>query len=245
VPTHLSLSVGANHNDVNVDILISECEENIMAKTITTEPDVSQKDETRRQRKKQARQEAKTMLKIERAKKDVKKAQKKVTRAQANVDESQTHLHNLEEKLQQIRSPQEPQAEEVPTSQTSPGELPELQPEDFKIQEVSSEAYQEPLLLDNTPSEDLTQSESNVSADPPDELTTPSPETIVETDTTSPEDTRDTTSSPDEDQSIIEHGNEEPELSNNHNASPPEEALATSTPGYNALHEENTQEENQ
>jgi len=170
-----------------------------MAKTATMEPEVLQKDETKQQRKKQARQEAKTMLKIEQAKKGVKKAQKKVTRAQANFDESQAHLHNLEEKLQQIRSPQEPQAEETSTFQTSMDELPELQPEDFKTQEVSSEAYQEPLLLENTPPEELTQSESNGSADPSDELTTPSPE----------------------------------------------EALATSTPGYNALHEENTQEENQ
>jgi hypothetical protein len=213
-----------------------------MAKTATTEPDVSQKDEARRQRKKQAKQEARTMLKIERAKKDVKKAQKKVARAQSNFDESQTHLHDLEEKLQQIRSPQENQAEEAPTSQTTPGELPELQPEDFKTQEVSSEVYQEPLLLDNTPPEEQppTQNESNVSADAPDELTTPAPETVAETDTTSPEDTSDAPSSPDEYQSLIEHGNEEPELSNNHNASPPEEAMRTSTPGYSTPHEENT-----
>ena len=213
-----------------------------MAKTATTEPDVSQKDEARRQRKKQAKQEAKTMLKIERAKKDVKKAQKKVARAQSNFDESQAYLHNLEEKLQQIRSPQEAQTEEAPLSQNSSVELPELQPEDFKTQEVSSEAYQEPLLLDNTPAENLAHNESNVSAEPSEELMTPSSETISGTDTTSPEETSDTPPSPDEYQSLAEHGNEEPELSNNHNASPPDEALATSTPGYSNQQEENAQE---
>jgi hypothetical protein len=213
---------------------------NIMAKTATTEPDVSQKDEARRQRKKQAKQEAKTMLKIERAKKDVKKAQKKVARAQSNFDESQAYLHNLEEKLQQIRSPQEAQTEEAPLSQTSPVELPELQPEDFKTQEVSSEAYQEPLLLDNTPTENLAQNGSNVSIEPSEELTTPSPATIAGTDTTSPEETSDAPSSPEEYQSFAEHGNEEPELSNNPNASPAEEALTTSTPGYSNQQEENT-----
>ena len=217
-----------------------------MAKTATSEPDVSQKDEARRQRKKQAKQEAKTMLKIERAKKDVKKAQKKVTRAQSTFDESQAHLHNLEEKLQQIRSPQEDQNEEAPASQTSPVELPELQPEDFKTQEVSSEAYQEPLLLDNTPATDgLAQNESNVSVEPSEELTTPSPETVAETDTTSPEETSDAPPSADEYESLVEHGNEEPELSNNPNASPPEEELTTSTPSYSAQYEESAQEENQ
>jgi hypothetical protein len=157
-----------------------------MAKTVTIEPEVLQKDETKQQRKKQARKEARTMLKIEQAKKDLKKAQKKVTRAQSNVDESQAHLHNLEEKLQQIRSPQEAEA---PTPPTSSDELPELQPEDFKTQEASDEAYQEPLILDTTPPEKqpLTEGDADVSTDSPDELTTPSAEAITETDTTSPE----------------------------------------------------------
>ncbi|MBA2396701.1 MAG: hypothetical protein H0V70_28585 [Ktedonobacteraceae bacterium] len=193
-----------------------------MTKTATIEPEASQKDETRQQRKKQARKEAKTMLKIERAKKDVKKAQKKMTRAQSTFDESQAHLHDLEEKLQQIRSPQEPAVEETPTYQAPSEELPELQPEDFKTQEAVDEAYQEPLLLENTSSEEqpLTESDTSVSTDP--ELTTPSTEASIETDTT----TSETTSSSDEYQS-------------------PEDASVSGTHGYSTWQEEHSQAENQ
>jgi hypothetical protein len=126
----------------------------IMAKTVTAETDTSQKNEARRQRKKQARREAKIMLKIERGKKAVQKAQKKLTQAQSNFDEEQTHLHDLEAKLEQIRTTQEPQdtsseeqQDQAPTSQTLSEDLPELKPEDFQTQEAVDEAYQEPLLM--------------------------------------------------------------------------------------------------
>ncbi len=222
-----------------------------MPKTLTAEPDTSQQDETKRQRKKQAKQEAKIMLKVEQAKKGLKKAQKKLTRAQANLDKSQAQLQKLEEQLQQIHASEEPQAQ---ASQT---------------QEVIDEVYQEPLLVaasstppqadteaieafhtasitdDDTVSDHETdlmqetdqpaeqvinaQAEVDAASYPSDEQTTPSPEAIAETDTTSPANTAangNSTLSPDEVQSLVEHGNEEPELSNNPNASSAEKPEA-------------------
>ena len=230
---------------------------NSMAKTLTVEPGTLQQDETKKQRKKQAKQEAKAMLKVELAKKDVGKAQKKLTRAQSNLDESLTHLHKLEERLQQIRTPAEVQPEatqapsEVPeevqpeTVQTLEG-FEEVQPETVQTSEVSDEAYQEPLLIsDSTPpqtdaeaehvetttdsapvssffeEQPLTQAELDVASYPSDEHDAPSPEAIMETDTTAPENTAangNGTFSPDEAHTLVEHSNEEPELSNNPNA---------------------------
>ena len=181
-----------------------------MPKTATAEPETPQKDQIRQQRKKQAKQEAKLMLKIEQAKKGLKKAEKKLTRAQSSLDENQTHLHKLEEKLQQIRTPEGPQA---PDAQTPSEVSSEVQPE------VSDGVYQEPLLAsetstpetdtaiaskegsDNIPSDQelpLTQAESDVTSYPSHAQDTPSPEAVAETDTTTPE----------EDQSLVEQDDE-------------------------------------
>lgn len=64
-------------------------------------------DETRKQRKKQAKQEAKLMLRLEQARKDVQKAEKKLTKAQANLEASNAHVRTLENKLTQLRSSEE------------------------------------------------------------------------------------------------------------------------------------------
>lgn len=61
-------------------------------------------DEARKQRKKQAKQEAKLMLKVEQARKDVQKAEKKLTKAQANLEASNAQAQMLENKLEQLRS---------------------------------------------------------------------------------------------------------------------------------------------
>ncbi len=119
-----------------------------MPKTVTTEPNTLDPNSTKRQRKKQAKQEAKVMLKIGQAKKNVKKAQKKFTRAQSYLDENQTHLQGLEEKLQQIRTTGEPQAL---VSQTSPDASSETQPEAAQTPAVIDEVYQEPELVADSP----------------------------------------------------------------------------------------------
>src|SRR5579883_1724690 len=57
-------------------------------------------DEARKQRKKQAKQEAKLMLKVE-------QAEKKLTKAQANLEASNAQVQMLENKLTQLRSSQQ------------------------------------------------------------------------------------------------------------------------------------------
>lgn len=64
-------------------------------------------DEGQKKRKKQAKREAKAMLEIEKAKRAVQKAEKKVAKAQARVEARTAHLRSLEEKLSEIRTPQE------------------------------------------------------------------------------------------------------------------------------------------
>jgi hypothetical protein len=212
-----------------------------MPKTLTAEPETSQKDESKKQRKKQAKKEAKIMLKVEQAKKGLEKAQKKLTRAQSNLDESQTHLHELEEQLQQIRTSREPQSQ---ASQTPPGDAAETQPEGTQVQEVSDEVYQEPLLVAastppqaDTEATDISTDSAPISTSSDeqpltpaesDEQTTPAPAAVAETDTTSPQDTATNGSSilsPDEAQSLVEHGNVETE----------EPATTISTYRYNSL----------
>ncbi len=61
-------------------------------------------DKTRKQRKKQARQEARLMLRLEQARKDVQKAEKKLEKAQANLEASSAQVETLENKLTQMRA---------------------------------------------------------------------------------------------------------------------------------------------
>ncbi len=222
-----------------------------MAKTVTAEPDTSPQHETRQQRKKQAKKEAKIMLKVEQAKKDVGKAQKKLTRAQSNLDESQAHLHELEEQLQQIRTSGNLQGQASQTaSGDSPDVQPEASQTQEVIDEIyqepllvsastspqtDTEAVEAFHTASIAPAEgrndivsnhETARTQEDISSYPSDEQNTPASEAIAETDTTSPEDTTANearTLSPDEAQSLVEHGNEEPELSNNPNASSLEE----------------------
>ncbi len=76
--------------------------------------------ETKRQRKKQAKREAKTMLKLEQARQDVQIAEQKVARAQVRLEASRTHLRNLEERVAQMHTSQaEAQNEQQPETSMS------------------------------------------------------------------------------------------------------------------------------
>ena len=75
-----------------------------MAKT-TSGTSSSSAGKASKQRKKQARREAKLMLEIEGAKIDLKKAQKKQAQAQARLQERSTTLQTLEVKLEELRAP--------------------------------------------------------------------------------------------------------------------------------------------
>lgn len=106
----------------------------IMAKT-SKGTATTVEDEARKQRKKQARQEAKLMLRVEQARKDVQKAEKKLTKAQANLEASNAQVQTLENKLTQLRSSQDahnssgqwegqPEESETVTVFTSEGAVP-------------------------------------------------------------------------------------------------------------------------
>ena len=76
----------------------------------------------RRQSKKQAKREAKLMLKVEQAKQDVERSERKVSKAQAQLDDSRKQLHDLEEKLAALHAPQQQQTSEQHWSaQMQPG----------------------------------------------------------------------------------------------------------------------------
>jgi hypothetical protein len=75
-----------------------------MAKKASDKPSASA-EEALKQRKKQARQEAKLLLAIEEANKDLKKAQKKQAKAQALVEAQSAHVQTLEAKMAELRVP--------------------------------------------------------------------------------------------------------------------------------------------
>ena len=81
-----------------------------MAKTMTmqteqTEAEGTASDETKKQRKKLAKREAKMMLKVEQARKDVQKAERKVAQTQAELEATKTHLSKLEAHVQELSTP--------------------------------------------------------------------------------------------------------------------------------------------
>ena len=79
-------------------------------------------DETRKQRKKQAKQEAKLMLRLEQARKDVQKAEKKLTKAQANLEARNAQVQTLENKLTQLRTSEKDTLNGSSQTETQPGE---------------------------------------------------------------------------------------------------------------------------
>src|SRR2546430_14244080 len=75
-----------------------------MVKTLNNETVTSSPNGTKKQRKKQARQEAKAMLKLERAKKNEQKAAQKATNAQAQLEAYRMQIHKIEARLAEIRA---------------------------------------------------------------------------------------------------------------------------------------------
>ena len=63
--------------------------------------------QSKKERKKQAKREAKLMLKVEKGQKEVKKAERKVSKAQADLETSKGRLHKSEEKLTGLRAAQD------------------------------------------------------------------------------------------------------------------------------------------
>lgn len=76
-----------------------------MAKTMNQNPSsTDQANGTQKQRKKQAKLEAKAMLAVEQAKASVEKAQRKFAKAQQRLESRIARLHTRENKLSELRS---------------------------------------------------------------------------------------------------------------------------------------------
>jgi len=76
-----------------------------MAKTMNQNPtSTDQANGTQKQRKKQAKLEAKAMLAVEQAKASVEKAQRKLAKAQQRLESRITRLHARENQLSELRS---------------------------------------------------------------------------------------------------------------------------------------------
>jgi chromosome segregation ATPase len=71
----------------------------------SSEPVIEVNDQ--KNRKKQAKKEAKMMLEIEEAKSSIQKAEKSLAKAQARLEASNTHLRTLEAELSEFRTPHE------------------------------------------------------------------------------------------------------------------------------------------
>jgi chromosome segregation ATPase len=86
-------------------------------------------DEIQKQRKKQAKREAKAMLAVEEGKADVQKAEKKLAKAQAQLEARTARLHTLEAELAELRASHEELEVSVPDAgfgdQTGQPELEE------------------------------------------------------------------------------------------------------------------------
>jgi hypothetical protein len=78
--------------------------EKTTSKTSTKDAPPPTQEETSKLHIKQAKQEAKLMLKIEQTKQRVQKAERKVQKAQSHLEDSLTRLRTLEEELMHVRS---------------------------------------------------------------------------------------------------------------------------------------------
>ena len=74
-----------------------------MLQTQPDSPSIPASHQGIKQRKKQAKREAKIMLALEQAKKDVEQAEKKLATAQGNLEHRQARLHKFEAQLSALR----------------------------------------------------------------------------------------------------------------------------------------------
>lgn len=90
-----------------------------MVQTVDDHISAPSPDETRKQRKKLAKREAKLMLALEQAKGLVQKAEQKVTKAQAKLEKRSTRLHKLEAQARGAKGTAVQAAGESPTQDSS------------------------------------------------------------------------------------------------------------------------------
>jgi hypothetical protein len=90
-----------------------------MIQTVDDHISAPSPDETRKQRKKLAKHEAKLMLALEQVKGQVQKAEQKATKAQAKLEKRSTLLHKLEAQARGAKGAAVQAAGEAPTQDSS------------------------------------------------------------------------------------------------------------------------------
>src|SRR5579875_2038218 len=98
-------------------------------------------DQSKKQRKKLAKKEARLMLKIEQAKRDVERAEQKAALAQSKLQERKEQLQQLEERLHALRTPPSipPQAAPAPETVSVEEQLPDPEVPATVTPEISGE----------------------------------------------------------------------------------------------------------
>jgi Gas vesicle synthesis protein GvpL/GvpF len=111
---------------------------------------------TKKQRKKQAKREAKTMLQLEQSRKDVQKAEQKVAKAQAQLEASRIRVRNLEAEIEEMRTPQN-QADQAPQpDQTSQHRADQEKDTTSTNQQDASQIASESHVTASTPTGQVT-----------------------------------------------------------------------------------------
>jgi chromosome segregation ATPase len=130
--------------------------------------------ETKKQRKKQARREAKLLLKLGQAKDDVQKAEQKVAKAQARLEACRTYLRDLEAKAQEMHAPQGEVLAEMSNANNG-------QPENATTSQTSAPFTAESSTDSSTPTSQVTslppaEGRADIPEDVPQEPSSPSAE---------------------------------------------------------------------
>ncbi len=174
-----------------------------MATTLSPEQTTSNADSGKKQRKEQAKREAKAMLKLEQAQQAVHKAEQKLAKTQAQLEARRTHLRDLEADLNNMRNPQQQDIASRTAETTVRAPANEENPAD-----VSLPANQ---VISMPPTEGRTDISEN-NATPPsaqdEEVTAPSQENLGESPVAAVGETDEAQQGSAEDSTAEEHGEE-------------------------------------
>ncbi|MBA2679015.1 MAG: hypothetical protein H0U76_11550 [Ktedonobacteraceae bacterium] len=118
-----------------------------MAKALFSDKNKAKKDDEQKNRKKQAKKEAKLMAQVDQARKDVRKAEQKATKAQTILQEQQAHLYNLEQDLTRLR--QAGQESSVPAQD----EVEQIELIEIELVDNTTQDIEEPQTASSLPTE--------------------------------------------------------------------------------------------
>src|SRR6266567_4018911 len=153
----------------------------IMTEVFGEEVTTSSPDETKKQRKKQAKREAKTMLKLEQAKENVQKRELKLARAELRLEAAIAEAQAIEAKLAAMQISQE----EVEIEQAPEGDMLEvgLNGQQGLEGDVASVIEQEVVLSEIEHWTENAQEQESLSSESSSEATEPGAGAEITTDT--------------------------------------------------------------